>query len=160
MAYFKDLNALARHMQNKVIPDVLGNEVYSVAVNTQSRMVQKEVYSKYNPYIYQRRGWSGGLADPSNNRGTFSYQGLGEVQLFIQNVTEGSDQNFYIAPLIEYGDGYHGLEYQYKRNRDNTQYKYLNPRPFISETIKYLEANLAHVDAMKRGLSRWGIRTF
>lgn len=158
MAYFKDLKSLFVHLQNNVIPDVMENEVADTTKQVQSRKVQETVYDSYQPFHYSRRRWVGGLADPNNTIATFSY-GVNEVSMLLQNITKG-ENDYYIAPLIEHGHGYKGMGYEYTQNRDGTQDQYMKPRPFISETIKHLEATMLHKDAFKRGLKRHGINTY
>ncbi len=158
MAYFKDLKSLFSHLHNNVIPDVMNNEVVDTVTQVQSRKVQEEVYDPYTPFEYNRRGWVGGLADPNNNIATFSYS-VNEVSMLLQNITKG-ENGYYIAPLIEHGHGYKGMEYEYTQNRDGTQDQYMRSRPFISETIKYLKATMLHEDAFKRGLKRHGIDAY
>lgn len=166
LAYYKDLNSLFKHLQQQVIPDVLEQDVLPVVQKTQSEMVEKHVYDAYSPsspngepWVYERRRYNGGLSDPRNMMASF-YTVTGGYEMLVQNITKGSDDNFYITPLIEYGDGYGGLQYKYKQNRDNTSWQYLRGRGFIHETIQELKRTLNHVKSFERGLRRHGIRTY
>lgn len=158
MANFKNLNNLLKHIQTKVIPDVLADEVYDVVVNTESKMVHREVYAKYQPFIYDRRGDEGGLSDPRNHIATFAYDS-NEVRMFVQNTTTGKWNNQYIAGVIEYGHDNGYGEYDYPFNRDGTATRFLKPRPFIRKTKEELRSSSAHVKAFKDGLNKRGIRT-
>lgn len=166
MANFKSLNDLFKHLQTNVIPDVLENEVYSVVVETEQKMIEEHVYDAYSPassngepWVYERRRYNGGLSDPRNMMASF-YTVTGGYEMLVQNITKGSDDNFYIAPLIEYGDKHNGLEYQYKSNRDGTAWQYLRERNFTYQTMEELKKTLKHVEAFRKGLKRFGIRTY
>lgn len=157
MPTFDTIAGLAEYMNNNVLPDVMLNEAHEVVSEEQSRMVQQEVYSPYDPYQYDRRRTQGGLADTRNMIGSISY-GLQGIEYVMENITQG-ENGYELAGLIEYGHNNGHGSYEYTRNRDGTQERYLQARPFISSTIESLQRSLAHVEAVRRGLRRRGIET-
>lgn len=159
MSVFNNVNELINHLESNVLRDVLENEVFDVVAQTQSRMVFEHVYNKYRPVVYKRRGYSGGLGDPKNIVGSF-YKKNNTIQMLIENKTRGYNSGQYIAGLIEYGDGYNGMKYDFPyKNRLDSRYTYLKERPFIRKTIEFLEKSGRHIDALERGLNRRGIKT-
>ncbi|GAA0346930.1 hypothetical protein GCM10008931_42760 [Oceanobacillus oncorhynchi subsp. oncorhynchi] len=150
------LSNLVNKLKNKVIPDVLANEVYQTVVDVESKNVQKTVYNAYSPLVYKRRGENGGLADPKNHVATFSYAG-NMVTMAVRNTTKGQDGFGYLSGLIEYGHdaGYGQYDYPYSSVQVPT---FLAPRPFISSTKAELERTLAHLTAMKAGMRNRGIK--
>lgn len=163
MPTFANFGELEKFLKDK-IANALENEVAEIVRDHQQIAIEDVVYSRYNvvdgvhqdPYVYERRRDRGGLSDRHNMIGTIDYTTDG-VRLSIENITKGADSNFEIAGLIEYGDGWQGKEYEYKRNRDNTAYQYLNPRPFIQTTRDRLRQSGDHVRSLRDGLIRQGI---
>jgi hypothetical protein len=163
MPEFKSLTELNKYLQ-KQIKDALNNEVSEVVKSEEQKKVKTEVYDKYNvvkgeqkePYVYQRRGSSGGLSDKKNMKNRVKNIKDG-AELSVENRTKGQDENIYIADLVEGGDGSFGLDYDYKSNRDGTQGQYLQARPFQQRTVEALEQSGEHVEAMKKGLIRNGL---
>jgi len=159
MAYHKNLKSLFSKLQQDVIPDILGKEVYQEVVETESEMMQRHVYDAYDPVTYERRGASGGLADPRNHVASFFYRNNSEIGMLVQNTTKGKDQNMYLAGLVEYGHGGGYGEYQYPY-RTYGEPTFLNPRRFTYQTILELERTLKHVEAFRSGLKRHGVQTY
>lgn len=163
MPEFKSLTELNKHLQ-KQLKDALNNEVAEVIKSEEQRKVKTEVYDKYNvvkgeqkePYVYQRRGSSGGLSDKKNMKSRTKNVRNG-AELSIENKTKGKDENIYISDLVEGGDGYNGLDYNFKSNRDGTAEQYLQARPFQQKTVESLEQSGEHVEALKNGLQRLGL---
>lgn len=155
MPEFDKVSELMKYVQ-KEIADSLEKDVVPEIKNIEREEIQKVVYDAYNnlgtvridPYEYQRRMDHGGLSDPNNMIEVVEIVG-NEVILSVANKTKGQDNpSYYIAELVEYGDGYNGMEYDYKQNRDNTAYQYLNPRPFTAETVKRLESQGIHMQKL------------
>jgi hypothetical protein len=164
MTEFATLKQLEKHIE-KLMREALNTEVAEVVKNKEQQKVITEVYDKYSPstpngepWEYKRRGLNGGLADKKNMKQKVKRTGKNaELELTIENKTKGKDENMYISDLVEGGDGYNGLEYQFKNNRDGTANEYLQPRPFQQKTVEELEQSNDHVDAMKKGLQRLGL---
>jgi hypothetical protein len=160
---FNSMKDLEKYI-NQQMADVLQNEVAEAVKKEQSYQVEDEVYDKYSPsspdgepWVYERRRDNGGLSDTRNMiTSSPSYTGDG-VEVSIENITKGSDDNFQIADLVEYGDGTNGKEYEHKTNRDNTAYQYLRGRPFTKATVEELERTGEHIDAARKGLKRKGL---
>ena len=104
-------------MEESVIPDVQAD--FSENANA-------DVYGVYDPYFYDR---SYSLRD---NQDTYRVDKEGDMEY---SITVDHPQ----AKLIEYGDGADGLHYEYPYNRDDTAWKFLNPRPFYRHTVERLE---------------------
>lgn len=139
------------------IQNTLATEVFDTVVDIQSQEIQNKVYDVYSPYRYERRGAQGGLLDARNNIATFSNTGS-RIEMIIQNTTKGKNNGEYITPLIVGGDGYKAMEYDFKRNRDGTQDKYLKPRDFISTTMQRIQRTLEVHDALEIGLMKRGYK--
>lgn len=173
---FNSLEDLEKYL-NKNIVDTLKNDVYNVVKEVQQENIQAEVYDKYRidedgeltePYRYKRRYKNGGLIADDNIVPNV-INNNNEIDLIVENIAKGADRindyngnsgnlsGEYIAELIEYGDGYNGLEYDYKGNRDNTAYQYLKSRPFMRKTVEELENSMLHVKALRNGLKSKGI---
>lgn len=162
MATVNSINELKKYL-NKYIQEVLDENVAPVVKNKEQEKVITEVYDKYSPstpdgepFKYERRGWNGGLADQKNMKHQVKNTANG-VELSVENVTKGKDENFRLDTLIEYGDGTDGKEYEYKTNRDGTAYQYLQGRPFTKSTIEELEQSGEHIQAFVRGMKGKGI---
>lgn len=160
---FKNLKELERYI-NKQMAETLQNEVAEKVKDVEQRNIQEQVYEGYRPnspdrepWKYERRRWqNGGLGDRNSMEVNVSSNGS-DVELTVTNRAKSQDGDFEIAPLIEYGDGYNGLEYDYKNNRDNTASQYLKGRPFTAETIDELNKTNEHVTAFKQGMRKRGI---
>ena len=146
MPTFKSLNDIERYIQEK-INDVLVNEVAEDIAFVESEVIIDNVYSKYNPEMYDRRGLGGGFADPGNIEGTLVADG----ELVVENVTpfnpgyETANSGSGLAGLIEYGDGYQGHTYDYyPKNKPAT---YAEPRPFMEDTRDIVKRGLKHTIA-------------
>ena len=160
MPEFKNLTELNKYI-NQQMKNALQNEVAQVVKNKEQEKVVTEVYEKYTPnngepWVYERRGTSGGLADQRNMKSKVKNIKDG-VELSVENVTKGKDEKVQISDLVEFGDGYRGLEYDYKENRDDTADQYLQSRPFQERTVDELAQTNEHVKAMKNGLIRQGL---
>jgi hypothetical protein len=159
---FNSIKDLEKYL-NKQMADVLQNEVAEKVKDVEQESIDRTVYGGYQPtspdsepWVYERRRDDGGLRDRRNMEETVVHTSNG-VELSIENTTTGSDDDFEIADLVEYGDGANGKEYSFKSNRDNTAYQYLRGRPFTKETVEELERTGEHVDEMRKGLRRKGL---
>ena len=132
-------------------------------------MVEREVYAKYTPnngepWVYQRRKKDGGLADKNNMVHEVAQIG-DKAKMQILNLTPFNENyNFdnyrpgdTLANLVEGGDKKYGAEYTFKTNRSGDAYKYLGARPFQQETVKELERNGDHLDALALDLMMKGL---
>lgn len=163
MPAFNDLNSLIKHLNERVIKNALENEVAEKVRDIEQRKIDETVYSGYRPstsdgepWVYKRRRDNGGLRDRKNMIADVQATSDG-VKLSVENITTGSQDNFKIADLVEYGDNTNGKEYAYKRNRDGTADQYLRSRPFTKNTIEELERTGEHIDALIDGLKKQGI---
>ncbi|MED3562244.1 hypothetical protein [Bacillus xiapuensis] len=162
MTTVNNIKELSKYL-NKHMKEVLEENVAPVVKNKEQEKVITEVYDRYSPstpdgepFKYERRGYNGGLADQKNMQHKVKTTKDG-VELSVENVTKGKDQNFRLDTLIEYGDGTDGKEYQYKTNRDGTANQYLQGRPFTKSTIEELEQSGEHIQAFVRGMKTKGI---
>lgn len=159
----------ANKQLSKKIDDAMTKEVFSAVQEEEAATIDSEVYGVYTPYSkkcrpYRRRGDLGGLADPSNieieggvakggtlivvNKTEPNPGGVGVD--FLSSVT--IDKN--LPYLIEYGGGKGG---RYDFAPAPTR-RYLKPRPFTAKTVEHLRDSGAHIDALKIGLQRQGVK--
>lgn len=162
MPTFDNLKQLEDYL-NKQMADVMQKEVAEKVKDVEQKQIDKTVYDGYSPssddgepWQYERRRDKGGLRSRDNMDVDVQMVGNG-VELTVENTTKGKDDNFEIADLVEYGDGYNGKQYTYKRNRDGTANEYLRARPFTKNTADELEMTGEHIDAMKKGLKARGL---
>ncbi|HJR46674.1 MAG TPA: hypothetical protein VJ799_00825 [Nitrososphaeraceae archaeon] len=150
---FSNISELEKYLV-PLMKDVMNKEVTETIRDVEQRNIQDEVYNKYEPVMYERRRRNDGLQDRKNmihNVNTFK----NGVELTVENITEGIEDDFLIADLVEYGDGHNGKEYQYKGNR--LAKDYLKPRPFTKATIEELELNDEHVYSFIKGMRAKGV---
>jgi hypothetical protein len=157
---FKNLTELNKYL-NQQIREVMDNEMAAMVKKKESESVEKNVYQAYQPdngepFIYERRKTDGGLADERNMEHKVKNVKDG-VELSVENITKGKDQNFRLDTLIEYGDGTDGKEYQFKTNRIGTADEYLRGRPFTEKTEESILQSNEHVKIMKNTLKAKGI---
>lgn len=152
---FKSLKELERYI-NKQMADVMRKEVAEKVKDVEQKNIDSTVYDAYAPFVYEHRRDNDGLHDRNNMQSQVTQSG-NSVELTVENTTKGKDSNYEIAELIEYGDGANGKEYDFKKNRDGTSYKYLGSRPFTKNTVDELHRTGEHVDEMKKGLKKRGI---
>lgn len=135
------------------VNDALAKEVFEAVKDEESSAIYETVYKVYTPKMYQRRFDRGGMADPENIKGVVK-----DGKLHVVNVTQPNDVkpsysiNKNLPELIEYGDGYKGYHYDFGGG------VYTIPRPFTKKTIEHLQENKTHVDALRSGLKRRGVR--
>ena len=142
MPKVKSLNQAMTYIKN-VINTSLRTEVLDAVRKEEAKQVQSVVYDSYQPTVYERRY---DMGNDVNIIGTVN----GTV-LQVENITppnsEGNpppttDKD--LAKVIETGVGY----------------DYFSPgaRPFTQATMDALSVSGAHVDALKNGLVKAGIR--
>lgn len=148
MPKFKDLNSLEAYLQ-KNISQVLARsaEVERIMAEVMSQAVIDVVYAAYEPTQYDRRGDEDGLSDVRNMGITdFGINGNGDVFITFENLTEGADSmaGKYITDTIVEGR---------KDDWNNSNGVWSEPRDFISETARRLQANPSElINAFKSGL--------
>lgn len=134
------------------------DEVASEVRFEEQRQIQKHVYEAYDPFVYDRRGFSSnGLQDLDMIVAVTEVR-KDSVVLSVINMAKGKEEDdLYLAPLIEYGHNKGYGEYDYPYNRDHTAWKFLRSRPFTAETVEALKKSGKHAMALKAGLIRRGI---
>lgn len=148
MPKFKDLNSLEAYLQ-KNISQVLARsaEVERVMAEVMSQSVIDVVYGSYSPSQYDRRGDEDGLSDVRNMGITdFGINGNGDIFITFENLTEGADSmsGKYITDTIVEGR---------KEDWNNSNGVWSEPRDFIGETARRLQANPSElINAFKSGL--------
>lgn len=160
---FNSLKALYKHIQ-KQIDLALEDDVAKHIKDEIQKSVVKNVYAKYDPIVYERRGEDGmskALSpDAMDNTGS-----LGDREKMISNVKNGALTVENIATFNEnYDDDYdsidrnmslaHNIEYGY--GEKNTNYK--KPRPFMSQSVKEIKKSESHIGALKKGLKKRGFK--
>lgn len=150
----KNLKELEKELYKR-INTALDTDVTDTVKEVMSEHIQKDVYDKYKPVAYKRRGVHGGLADPENLNATLG----GDGELFVQNITLGTglyynrfaeqymesvNKNEFITPIIESGMGYDTWDEAF-------------PRPYVQNTHDDLEQNHYHTEALKRSLKKQGL---
>lgn len=142
MPTVKSLNQAMTYIKN-VINTSLRTEVLDAVRKEEAKQVQSVVYDSYEPTVYERRD---DMKKDVNIIGTVN----GTV-LHVENITPPNNKgdpppttDKDLAKVIETGVGY----------------DYFSPgaRPFTQATVDALSASGAHVDALKNGLVKAGIR--
>lgn len=142
MPTVKSLNQAMTYIKN-VINTSLRTEVLDAVRKEEAKQVQSVVYDSYQPTVYERR------YDMGNDANIVGM--VNGTVLQVENITppnsEGNpppttDKD--LAKVVETGVGY----------------DYFSPgaRPFTQVTMDALSASGAHVDALKNGLVKAGIR--
>lgn len=147
MPTYKTLGEAVQYIR-KSIADALNNEVFEAVKEAELSHITTDVYGAYpKPKMYDRRGSVGGFSDPSNIKNVGSGLTLEVVNETPPN-PEGNppptiDKD--LAQVIESGDGY----------------DYFSPgaRSFHENTVNDLASSGKHVQALKNGLLRHGIKT-
>lgn len=142
MPTVKSLNQAMTYIKN-VINTSLRTEVLDAVRKEEAKQVQSVVYDSYQPTVYERR------YDMGNDANIVGM--VNGTVLQVENITppnsEGNpppttDKD--LAKVVETGVGY----------------DYFSPgaRPFTQATVDALSASGAHVQALKNGLVKAGIR--
>ena len=143
----------------KKIDKALDDEVAEAIKQEEVQTISQVVYGVYTPKIYRRRGDLGGMADIYNIDHT-----VHDGKIEVVNNTEpnpGGTMNDaavttgkYLDQLIEYGHGGSGGFYDFPKRGA----AFMKPRPFTAKTIEHLAQNKAHIDALRDGLKRRGLK--
>ena len=161
MATFKNLKDLEKYLKEK-IDNSLEKEVASMVKAVQTDHIVDDVYMAYNnvdgarkePYVYERRYFEGGLIDRENMQSE-----VVDGVLTVTNIAEANEDYkgspvTNLAGLIEEGHLGHYGQYDYTKNRDDTEWQYMSPRPFIANTRDDIKKNKLHVKTLKEALKR------
>lgn len=135
----KDLDKLFAELQKRI--NVA--QTTDVAATVREEMIdqiEQEVYSVYDPKIYERKKDNGGLTDDDN---IDSYMTNATTLVVESNRFDGSKN---VGEVVVTGEGYnYGFPYNGVE------------RDYVEATRDSLEATGSHVDALVRGLKRQGI---
>lgn len=146
----QNLDDLAKQLA-KLLPDiVVGNEdIMKVIAKTESDSVYENVYDKYTPTKYQRRGAKGGLADPDNMNLTYVQSGNFGVYMEFENRTKGVDtmKDKDIADTI-----IEGIEENWEQPGE-----WSKPRDFITPAIEKLKEGTELRQAVVNSLKKNGL---
>ena len=105
MAY-KDLNAMYNDWVN-ACKDAVTQVVPEVMKEKMSEAVEFEVYGKYSPSLYARRGSGGGMADKGNYEVDIDVNSR-KITISLVNRTPPSEENriVYLDRIVVTGKGY------------------------------------------------------
>lgn len=143
---YDDVNALLKDLKAD-IEDTLMDEVLDEVKDIELRHIEEDVFSVYNPSIYKRRT-ADGIDDPDNIVGE-----VRNMQLEVDNVTQFNEgygtynHGTGLANLINDGESLHGYFYDYPG-------EFIQPRPFIDNTIEEIEQTSSVEDALEKGLKK------
>ena len=139
---YDDIEELYMALLNE-IKDVVADEVAKKMKKIEQEVIDKNVYSAFNPKVYERRKDNGGLRSEDNMVTDISTTSDGVI-IEIENMTTGNERyNDYwkgeIQPLIESGS--------YMWNGQNPP-----PRPFIDDTQKEVDKKIDKIveDALNK----------
>lgn len=152
---FDDLDELFDFLDesmDKALKKEVGNKVRKVMKDKIKTVVYQD---EIKPKQYDRKYSHGGLIDDKN----IAITDEGQLKVGIEEIrtNDASDDRKApagtknVAEIVEYGEGYTWVKSEIYKNQPH-------PRPFTQATIDELEKNEAHVDALKDGLNRQGIR--
>lgn len=154
MPQFKDLNSLEKYlkspqMTNKIFRD---KKLKSILASTMSQAIYDVVYGAYVPKEYKRRRNNGGLGDVRNMNFTkvevdgdkvrilFENLTLGQTHQVVYDRTKDTLQGQFITDTIV-----DGVESNWHK-----QGEWSEPRDFITETVRRIEANPSYlINAIK-----------
>lgn len=136
---FNNLNDLFKHLE-KQANSVLKNEVAEEVIRTMQEKIEDEVYSVYEPRVYERQGYQGGLVDPKNIEVTVE----SDNTIAVENIRFDGDRE--VAQIVESGQGF---QFDFPYNGV--------PRPYTEKTKEELRNTDRLNQAMKQGLKKRGI---
>lgn len=158
-------------LNNKIMNAVkqsLETDVLRTVQAVQRQEIKRTVYGVYTPRYYERRYQNTGLLKKENITGKTTTT-LNSARLTVTNetkfnrdldeylATHNGDGSEYLAPLIVKGHLGHiasgGSGYTYPRFGAG----YMNPRDFVSATRSSLNSSKAHVNSLKKSLSKKGV---
>ena len=106
MASQQDLKKFNTMIVNQFLKDLYSvlssKECENHFAKLMQQSVQEEVYDRYDPASYERRGEDGGLKDPNNYNYSVSISTDG-IRVFMKNMTRGVGRAFYIDEGIVTG---------------------------------------------------------
>lgn len=134
---FKNLDILFKHIE-KQIKDTMVDEVANAVKDNMAEAVQTSVYDAYSPMYYKRRMQDGGIIDKNNMEVTETSDGI-----IVRDVAplDNGRRDFSLDEIIVNGWGNQPFE-----------------RDFYVETEDRLSENNDHVEALKKGLKKRGIK--
>lgn len=153
MATFKSLDQLFDHIE-KQISESLNDDVTEEVIDEMKEHYEKEVYSyESNPDFYERRY---SLVDDANYE---TY--VEDLKLSVTNIAEPNDSVF--------GYSNSGKHYQLAEWIENgripnifdnkTDYPWTKPRPVMKKVVDTLKRDGRHVNALRTGLNKRGIKS-
>ena len=157
---FKSMAELNQYIKDAINNSLL-DEVAPIVKEQERQSVAYIVYGSYGnnytnePNVYRRRKDSGGLSDINNMNANL----VGDGMLLIMNTTpmnpdyEPTGTSFNLATLVKDGGRYNYPE------GVNTYGTFRQPRDFESEAVAALQGSGDHIDALKKGLNSYGIKT-
>lgn len=146
---YSDIKALKADLK-KDINAVLADEVFNEVRKCELEHIEQDVFSVYNPKIYQRRA-VGGIDDPDNIVGSVQDMELTVVNTAEFNDDYGSSNHCRgLVDLINQGERRGSYYYDYPG-------EFTQPRPFIDRTIEELENTDRLDSALIKGLRKRGI---
>jgi len=160
MASVTSWKALMEIVQKK-IDSAQKNEVFEAVRDVYQDHVQSDVYNVYSPSAYVRRMENGGLIADENIVGNVNNNILEVMDVAPLNKSEGAityNSQTYLTKIIENGLAYTGNAV-YLFDQDMSGEPWATPRPFTKNTIDDLKQNKQHVEALKKGLKKRGIKT-
>lgn len=146
-----NLKDLESYLLKQVKRSLIVNDDVRHAVGKKvSEKVDSEVYDKYSPTSYKRRGHNDGLADERNVEMTGVSSSNNKIQLVYENLTEGNDsmKGQFISDGINDGD---------EDMWNNPNGDWSKPRPFIGKAINELQNGNELRSALKSSLQKSGL---
>lgn len=143
---YDDVGTLIKDLKSD-IEDVLMDEVLDEVKEIELKHVEDDVFSVYQPKIYERRR-HGGISDSDNIIGEVK-----DMQLEVDNITQFNDNygtynhGLGLAELINDGEHRGGYYYDYIG-------EFTKPRPFLDNTIDEIENGNSVENALEKGLKR------
>lgn len=133
----------------KAVRDSLAYDVFEEVRGEEARQINRVVYDGYKPKFYKRR-WD--MHNSENIVGT-----VHGLTLEVENITP---LNTYFDPTISKGvePSMTGDLAQIVETGDGYDYYSPGARPFTQATIEALSENQNHVEGLKRGLRKAGIK--
>jgi hypothetical protein len=149
LAYSSNWASLENQLKLKV-SDTLRTNVFEEVKKVEQEHIQSDVYDVYSPFVYERRGYSGGIIADEN----IILTEIDNFNIEVVNITDpnpyardGATIDKFLPELIEYGNG----------NDNYYDYPAPDARPYIANTKEDLAQNKQHIKAMCYGLKQRGI---
>lgn len=149
MATVRSISELQEKIKD-AINKALENEVSNVVKHNMQDAIQTQVYAAYSPKEYERRGENGGLGDISYMKSELIEDGV------LSTTTNAPSR-----PSIISGEVSDMLGHWVNYGEVSTILgvgPWVFPRDFISATVENLSGNKEHVNALREGLNKQGIR--